>query len=70
MLVGGVVVGIALALVSRVLVGLGARARARRARRRLRAAMAALTDELVVEPVRAELAAYGRAVDGLARAGG
>jgi len=70
MLVGGVVVGIVLALVSRVLVGLGARARARRARRRLRAAMAELTDELVVEPVRVELTAYGRAVDGLARARG
>jgi len=70
MLVGGVLVGIALALVSRVLVGIGARARARRARRRLRTAMAGLTDELVVEPVRAELAAYARAVDGIARAQG
>ena len=68
MLVGGVVTGIVLALVSRVLVGVGARARARRARRRLRASMVELTDELVVEPVRAELEAYGQAVDGLARA--
>ena len=70
MLVGGVAVGIVLGLVSRVLVGIGARARARRARRRLRAAMAELTDELVVEPVRTELAAYARAVDGLSRARG
>ncbi|HET8602851.1 MAG TPA: ABC transporter [Marmoricola sp.] len=70
MLVGGVAVGIVLALVSRVLVGIGARARARRARRRLLAAMAELTDELLLEPVRVELAAYARAVDGLARARG
>jgi GTP-binding protein EngB required for normal cell division len=68
LLVGGVVVGILLALLSRVLVGIGARARARRARRRLRARMAELTDELVVEPVRAELESYARAVDALARA--
>lgn len=68
MLLGGVVAGIVLALVSRVLVGLGARTRARRARRRLRATMTELIDELVVEPVRAELDAYRQAVDGLARA--
>ncbi len=70
MLVGGVVLGILLALVCRVLVGIGARARARRARRRLRAAMAQLTDELVVGPVRAELAAYARALAALDRARG
>jgi GTP-binding protein EngB required for normal cell division len=70
LLVGGVVVGVLLALACRVLVGIGARARARRARRRLHAAMAGLVDELVVEPVRAELDAYARAVDALDRARG
>ncbi|HEU4567686.1 MAG TPA: GTPase [Marmoricola sp.] len=70
LLVGGVAVGLVLALVSRVLVGLSARARARRAGRRLRARMAELTDELVVGPMRAELEAYGRATDGIARARG
>jgi hypothetical protein len=70
LLVGGVAVGLVLAMVSRVLVGLSARARARRAGRRLRARMAELTDELVVGPMRAELEAYGRATDGITRARG
>ncbi|HEY6933716.1 MAG TPA: GTPase [Marmoricola sp.] len=68
MLIGGVAVGVVVALVARVLIGVGARARGRRARRRLRAAMAELTDELVVAPVRAEIGAYAQALDGLARA--
>jgi GTP-binding protein EngB required for normal cell division len=68
MLVGGVAVGVLLALVARVLAGVAARARGRRARRRLRTALAELTDELVVAPVRAEIGAYAKALDGLARA--
>jgi hypothetical protein len=54
--------------VARVLAGVAARARGRRARRRLRTALAELTDELVVAPVRAEIGAYAKALDGLARA--
>ncbi len=68
MLVGGVLVGVLLALVSRVLAGLGARARARSADRRLRSAIAEVTERLVVEPVEAELDAYRSTRDGLAAA--
>ena len=70
MLVLGIAVGVLLALVSRVLVGIGARARARRADKRLRAAVETVTEELVVAPVNAELEAYQKAVDGLKRARG
>jgi GTP-binding protein EngB required for normal cell division len=66
--VGGLGVGILLALLSRVLVGIGARARARRAERRLRAAIDHVTEELVVDPIEREVAAYARARDGLRRA--
>ncbi|WP_205475028.1 GTPase [Nocardioides sp. SYSU D00038] len=58
MLVGGVVLGILLALLCRVLVGLSARRRAASADRRLRAAVHEVSQELVVAPVEAELAAY------------
>jgi GTP-binding protein EngB required for normal cell division len=68
LLVGGVLLGILLALVSRVLVRLGARARAARAERRLRAAVDEVTRELVLAPIEAELDAYRRARDGLVRA--
>ncbi|HYH34893.1 MAG TPA: GTPase [Nocardioides sp.] len=68
MLVGGVLLGVLLALVSRFLVGLTARRRARSADRRLRAAIAEVAQELVVEPVRAELAAYSAVRAGLDRA--
>jgi hypothetical protein len=68
MLLGGVVLGIVLALVCRLLVAATARSRARSADRRLRAAIAEVADELVVAPVRAELAAYDAVRDGLARA--
>jgi GTP-binding protein EngB required for normal cell division len=70
MLVGGVVLGVLLALVCRVLVRMGARSRAARAERRLRGAIAEVTEELVVEPIAAELAAYKRVRDGLAAARG
>src|SRR4051794_37389256 len=58
MLLGGVVLGIVLALVCRLLVSATARSRARSADRRLRSAIAGVADELVVAPVRAELTAY------------
>jgi hypothetical protein len=65
---GGVVLGVLLALMCRVLVSATARSRARAADRRLRTAIAGVADELIVAPVRAELAAYDQVRDGLARA--
>ncbi len=68
LLLGGVLLGVLLALLSRVLVGITARRRARVADHRLRHAIGAVADELVVQPVEAELAAYGRVRAGLADA--
>ena len=70
MLVLGVALGIALALMSRVLISIGAKSRARRAERRLRAAVAEVAEELVITPVAAELAAYGQTWEGLRTARG
>ncbi|MCW2766646.1 MAG: putative transporter [Nocardioides sp.] len=66
--VGGVALGVLLALVCRLLVGLTARARAEAADRRLRAAVHGVTNELVVEPLQAELVAYTTVRAGLAKA--
>jgi hypothetical protein len=68
MLLGGVVLGVLLALACRALVSVTARSRARSADRRLRSAIASVADELVVGPVRAELSAYDTVREGLARA--
>ena len=68
MLLGGVGLGILLALVCRVLVSLTARSRARSADRRLRDAISSVSHELVVEPVQVELAAYTEVREGLAAA--
>jgi GTP-binding protein EngB required for normal cell division len=68
LLLGGVVVGLLLALVCRWLVSATARSRARAADRRLRAAISAVADDLVVGPVRAELTAYDTVSEALARA--
>ncbi|MFC6288261.1 GTPase [Nocardioides sp. GCM10027113] len=68
LLLGGVGLGILLALASRVLVGVTARRRARNADRRLRKAVSEVCHELVVAPVEAELDAYGRTRTGLADA--
>jgi hypothetical protein len=68
MLLGGIGLGVLLALVCRVLVGVTARKRARTADRRLRQAISEVSAELVVAPVEAELAAYGRTRAGLADA--
>ncbi|MGI8645794.1 MAG: ABC transporter, partial [Nocardioides sp.] len=70
MLVGGVAIGVLLAAVCRLLVGFTARRRARAANRRLRAAISTVTQELVVAPIEAELAAYSRARTGLKTAVG
>jgi GTPase Era involved in 16S rRNA processing len=68
LLIGGIVLGLLLALVCRLLVGLTARHRARAADRRLRDAISGVSHELVVEPVEAELSAYSRVREGLATA--
>ncbi len=70
LLLGGVATGILLGLVCRVLVGWSARAKARSVDRRLRAAIAEVTDDLVVAPIEEELLAYRRVREGLATAGG
>ena len=70
LLLGGVVVGIALAVLCRVLVARSARRRAHRAERRLRAAVDEVADELVVAPIEAELDAYRITTEGLRVAAG
>ncbi len=68
MLVGGVALGILLALLCRGLVRMTARRRAAAADKRLRAAVHDVAVELVVLPVRAELEAHAAVGTGLARA--
>jgi energy-coupling factor transporter ATP-binding protein EcfA2 len=68
LLLGGVLLGLLLALMCRLLVSATARSRARVADRRLRSAISTVAEELVATPVRAELAAYDTVREGLARA--
>jgi GTPase Era involved in 16S rRNA processing len=68
LLLGGVLAGVLVAVLSRFFTSMGARRRAHSADRRLRAAIGEVTEELVVEPIEAELEAYRRARDGLATA--
>jgi hypothetical protein len=68
MLLGGVALGILLALVCRLLVRMTARSRGRTAHRRLTGAISEAARELVVQPVEAELAAYREVRAGLDRA--
>ncbi|MGD7707941.1 ABC transporter [Microlunatus sp. Y2014] len=58
LVVGGVIGGLVVAAASRIGVEVGARRRAARARKQLGLAIAEVTDELVIEPVRAELARH------------
>ena len=58
MLLGGVLAGIVLGLLCKLVVRLSARRKARSADRRLRAAIAEVTEQLVIEPVQAEVEAY------------
>jgi GTP-binding protein EngB required for normal cell division len=67
LLLGGVLAGLVLALLARLLALLAARGRSRRAERRLRAAVSEVAEELVLVPVRAELAAYGALRSAVAR---
>ncbi|QBX54341.1 ABC transporter [Nocardioides seonyuensis] len=68
LLLGGILLGVVLALVCRVLVSLTARSRARAADKRLRDGISEVSAELVVEPIRGELAAYEQVRSGLATA--
>jgi GTP-binding protein EngB required for normal cell division len=68
LLLGGVILGVLLALACRLLVSATARSRARSADHRLRDAISGVADELVVVPVRGELTAYDTVRDGLSRA--
>ena len=66
LLLGGVLVGVLLALVCRWLVSLTARSRARRADKRLRDAISEVSAEVVVAPIQAELASYAEVREALA----
>ncbi|MEP9384004.1 YfjP family GTPase [Nocardioides sp. KR10-350] len=68
LLVGGVALGIVLALLCRVLVIGTARARAAAAEHRLRSAVGQVSRELVVDPIEQELSAYTALRQGLAKA--
>jgi GTP-binding protein EngB required for normal cell division len=65
LLLGGLAVGVVLAMLCRVLVRISARRRAHRAEQRLVAAIERVTDDLIVLPVQAEVDAYITARDGL-----
>ena len=58
LLVGGLLLGWGLALVSRWLAGIGARRRAARTRKRLDEAIAAVADRVIVEPIAAVLSRH------------
>lgn len=68
LLAGGVAIGVLLALLCRLLVSSTAKNRARSADRRLREAIAEVSDELVISPVKTELAAYDTVRNELTRA--
>jgi hypothetical protein len=66
LLLGGVLVGVLLALVCRWLVSRTAKSRARRADKRLRDAISEVSAEVVVAPIQAELASYAEVREALA----
>ena len=68
LLLGGIVLGLVLALVCRWLVAATARKRARAADRRLRTAISEVSAEMVVAPIEAELASYSAVREGLTSA--
>ncbi|MGL5823516.1 MAG: GTPase [Nocardioides sp.] len=65
MLIGGVALSVALAYVCRLLVTATSKTRARAADDRLRDAISGVSQELVIVPIEAELAAYSAVRDGL-----
>jgi GTP-binding protein EngB required for normal cell division len=66
LLLGGVAVGIVLAVVCRLVVRWSARGKARSVDRRLRSAISDVTDKLVIEPIEIEIEAYRAARHGVA----
>ena len=70
LLIAGLVGGMVVAFVARIVNGFGARRRARRARRALDERVAAVADELVLAPLEAELAALGSLREALGTARG
>ncbi|WP_110206136.1 GTPase [Nocardioides daejeonensis] len=65
LLIGGVGLGLVLALLARAVVGMAARSRARSAERSLRRAIRTVCDDLVVKPIESELNAYEAVRSGL-----
>ena len=66
MIAGGALLGIVLAILAKVIAGAAARARGAAARKRLKASVAAVSEDFVVEPVELEvsrLASFSRAVE-------
>ncbi|WP_228010785.1 GTPase [Nonomuraea phyllanthi] len=68
LLAGGALLGVLIALLSRLAAWAGGRRRARRTARALRAAIGQVSDDLVLAPVRAELDRYARFTELLALA--
>jgi GTP-binding protein EngB required for normal cell division len=68
MLVGGIGLGIVVALLCRIAIRMSARRRAQRADRRLRAAIEQVADELVITPMQSQVDAYISCRDGVAKA--
>ena len=65
LLIAGVILGVVVALACRRLSAVSARRRAERAGQRLRAAVAEVTESLVVQPMQAEIDAYTQCRQGL-----
>ncbi|MGI8994856.1 MAG: GTPase [Nocardioidaceae bacterium] len=65
LLLGGALLGLLVAALCRVAAQASARRRARRAAASLHQAIQAVCDELVIEPMRAEVAAYAQCRDGI-----
>jgi hypothetical protein len=68
LLAGGIAAGVLLALVARVVNRFGARRRARRARHTLHERIATVANELVLDPLEAELTAHAELLRALGRA--
>ena len=65
---GGVLAGIVLALLSRLLASFSAKRRAAAVERKLRSAIADVVQEYVVDPIQTEIGAYRACRDGIASA--
>ena len=59
MIAGGALLGIVLAVLAKFIAGAAARARGAAARKRLKASVAAVAEDLVVEPVELEVSRLG-----------